>query len=100
MLYIISPMPNSMMVITDNSQNVFQMRFVLSPCTGAKEISDDIIVVDTGSTDRTKEIAKEFTTNIFNFNWIDDFAAARNFSLEKAKNEFYQWEDVPDILIL
>ena len=42
---------------------------------------DEIVVVDTGSTDRTNEIAREFGAKVFDFAWIDDFAAARNESL-------------------
>ena len=42
---------------------------------------DEIVVVDTGSTDRTKEIAREFGAKVFDFVWIDDFAAARNEAL-------------------
>ena len=41
---------------------------------------DEIVVVDTGSTDRTKEIAARFTDRIYDFQWIDDFSAARNAS--------------------
>lgn len=44
----------------------------------------EIVVVDTGSTDRTKEIAAKYTTKIFDFEWIDDFSAARNFSISQA----------------
>ena len=39
---------------------------------------DEIIVVDTGSTDRTREVAARFTRQIYSFPWRDDFAAARN----------------------
>jgi glycosyltransferase involved in cell wall biosynthesis len=39
---------------------------------------DEIVIVDTGRTDRTKEIAREFGAKVFDFVWIDDFAAARN----------------------
>ncbi len=48
----------------------------------------EIIVVDTGSTDRTKEIASKFTDRIYDFSWCDDFSAARNFSVDKADNDW------------
>ncbi|MBQ8591887.1 MAG: glycosyltransferase [Lachnospiraceae bacterium] len=48
----------------------------------------EIVVVDTGSTDRTKEIAAKYTSHIYDFTWIDDFSAARNYSLSKASNEW------------
>ena len=44
-------------------------------------IFDEIVVVDTGSVDRTREIAREFGAQVFDFAWIDDFAAARNAAL-------------------
>lgn len=46
----------------------------------------EIIYVDTGSTDRTKELAAKYTNRIYDFEWIGDFSAARNFSLEKASH--------------
>lgn len=45
-----------------------------------KDIVDEIIIIDTGSTDRTKELAKKFTDKIYDFEWINDFGAARNYS--------------------
>ncbi|GAI66169.1 unnamed protein product, partial [marine sediment metagenome] len=45
---------------------------------------DEIIIVDTGSTDSTLEIAKKYADKIFHFDWCDDFSAARNFLREKA----------------
>ena len=48
---------------------------------------DEIVVVDTGSTDRTAEIAREFGARVFDFVWIDDFAAARNAALARAKGD-------------
>lgn len=57
---------------------------------------DEIIIVDTGSTDSTKQIAKKFTNKIFDFVWIDDFASARNFSFSKATGDFIMWLDADD----
>lgn len=61
-----------------------------------KGIADEIIIVDTGSTDKTKEIAQRYTDKIYDFEWIDDFAAARNFSFSKATKEYILWLDADD----
>ena len=50
--------------------------------------ADDIVVVDTGSTDQTKAIASENGASVFDFTWIDDFSAARNFAASKAENDW------------
>ncbi len=78
------------------------MRKLLSVCIIAKNeeknlekclksvkfVADEIIVVDTGSTDKTIQIAQKYTNKIFNFEWNDDFSAARNFALDRATGEF------------
>lgn len=51
-------------------------------------LNTEIILVDTGSTDHTKEIAKGYTDKIYDFAWIQDFSAARNFSIDKAANDW------------
>ncbi len=61
------------------------------------ELDSELIIADTGSTDRTVEIAKKFTDNVFHFEWINDFAAARNFTLKKARGEWYMFIDADEI---
>lgn len=63
-----------------------------------KGIFDEIIIVDTGSKDKTKEIASKYTSKIYDFKWIDDFSAARNFSFSKATKEYIFWLDADDII--
>lgn len=53
---------------------------VLARCLDSvRDLVDEIIIVDTGSTDRTKEIAARYTSQIYDFPWESDFSAARNF---------------------
>ncbi|WNC14462.1 glycosyltransferase [Brevibacillus brevis] len=59
---------------------------------------DEIIVVDTGSTDRTLEIMKAFEVNVYKFNWINDFSAARNYSLDKATGDWIFFIDADEEL--
>ena len=48
----------------------------------------EIVVVDTGSTDKTKEIAAKYTDKLFDFVWCDDFSVARNYAVSKASNNW------------
>lgn len=62
---------------------------ILEKCLNPiKDVVDEIIIVNTGSKDKTKEIAKKFTNNIYDFKWCDDFSKARNFSISKATKEW------------
>ncbi len=63
-----------------------------------KDIVDEIIIVDTGSEDKTKDIAYRYTNKVYDFEWIDDFSAARNFSFSKATKDFILWLDADDII--
>jgi glycosyltransferase involved in cell wall biosynthesis len=56
-------------------------------------------VVDTGSVDKTREIAEKYTDKVFDFTWIDDFAAARNYSFSKATKEYCMWLDADDVIL-
>jgi len=60
---------------------------------------DEIILVDTGSSDQTKEIAGSYTDQIFDFEWIDNFSVARNFSFNQAKMDYILWLDADDVLL-
>lgn len=72
---------------------------VLGRCLSCvKDIVDEIIIVDTGSNDRTKEIASLYTDKIYDFKWIDDFAAARNYSFSKAQMDYIMWLDADDVI--
>lgn len=64
-----------------------------------KDIADEIIIVDTGSTDKTKEIVSKYTNKIYNFEWVDDFAKARNFSFSKATKDYILWLDADDVIL-
>ena len=56
----------------------------------------EIIVADTGSIDKTVEIAKKYGAKVFNFKWCDDFSAARNFSVSKARNDWILYIDADE----
>lgn len=60
---------------------------------------DEIVIVDTGSSDATKEIAARYTDRIYDFEWIDDFSAARNYAFEQATGDYLLWLDADDVLL-
>ena len=83
----------SLCMIVKNEENV------LRRCLDSiKEAMDEIIIVDTGSTDRTKEIAKEYTERVFDFTWTGSFADARNFASSKATMEYIYTADADEYL--
>ena len=63
-----------------------------------KDIMWEQIVVDTGSTDRTVEIAEKMGAKIFHFKWIDDFSAAKNYAIEQAKGNWIAFLDADEYL--
>ena len=62
------------------------------------ELVEEIIIVDTGSVDRTVEIASGYTSKVYPYLWKDDFSAARNYSFSKASMDYCMWMDADDIL--
>ncbi len=72
---------------------------VLERCLGCvKQFANEIIIIDTGSKDNTKQIAKKFTDKVYDFKWVDDFSKARNFSFSFAKCEYVMWLDADDFI--
>ena len=63
-----------------------------------KPVVDEIIVVDTGSADRTKDIATALGAKVFEFSWEDDFSAARNFSISQAKGDWILVLDADEVI--
>ncbi|MFZ2538974.1 MAG: glycosyltransferase [Oscillospiraceae bacterium] len=84
----------SLCMIVKNEENTLQR------CLDSiSDIVDEIIIVDTGSEDNTKSIALRYTKNVYDFKWIDDFSAARNYSFSKATKEYILWLDSDDVLL-
>ncbi len=72
---------------------------VLARCLDSvKGLVDEMIIVDTGSTDATKEIAARYTDKIYDFTWINDFSAARNFAFSKATCEYIYTADADEVI--
>ena len=61
-----------------------------------KNLDQEIIIVDTGSSDSTISIAQKYTDKIYHFDWINDFSAARNYAMEKAENDFVFFLDADE----
>lgn len=59
---------------------------------------DEIIIVDTGSTDRTLDIVSGYTSKVYLYPWKDDFSAARNESFSKATMDYCMWMDADDVI--
>lgn len=72
---------------------------VLKRCLDSLQgIFDEIIIVDTGSTDTTKQIAMEYTDKVYDFEWINDFSAARNYAFSKCSCDYIYSADADEIL--
>lgn len=83
----------SLCMIVKNEEKVLR-----SCLESLKDLVDEMVIVDTGSTDHTKEIAREFTPNVFDYEWQDDFAAARNFAFSKATGDYIYSADADEVI--
>lgn len=72
---------------------------VLARCLDSvADLVEEIIIVDTGSTDRTKEIAAGYTDKIYDFCWVHDFSAARNYAFSLAACDYIYSADADEVL--
>ncbi len=63
-----------------------------------QQLVDEIVIVDTGSTDRTRKIAEQFQVKLYDFPWNNDFSAARNFAIQKANSNWIIFPDADEFL--
>ncbi len=80
------------MIVKDEEQNLAKCLLNLKP------IIDEIIVVDTGSTDRTRDIALAFGSKVYDLDWSNDFSKARNYSISKASGDWIFVMDADEII--
>ena len=74
-------------------------RETLARCLDSvRDAVDEIIIVDTGSKDETREIALRYTPHVYDFSWRDDFSAARNEAFAHATCDFLMWLDADDVV--
>jgi glycosyltransferase involved in cell wall biosynthesis len=73
---------------------------VLGRCLASlAESVDEIIVVDTGSHDATRDVASRYTRHLYDFAWVQDFAAARQHAFNQAHSEWVAWVDADDVVL-
>ncbi|MDB5336757.1 MAG: wbbL 5, partial [Planctomycetaceae bacterium] len=87
-----APKLSACLIVRDNEDTI-------RPCIASiVPWVDELIVVDTGSKDRTPDIVREYGAQIFHFPWCDDFSAARNESIRHATGEWIFWMDSDDTI--
>jgi glycosyltransferase involved in cell wall biosynthesis len=64
----------------------------------AKRFADEVVLLDTGSTDRTVAVARSLGMKVYKFEWIHDFAAARNASFGKCRGRYIFWQDPDEVV--
>jgi tetratricopeptide (TPR) repeat protein len=87
------PLVSLTMIVKNEAANLARV------LESARDIADEVVVVDTGSTDRTVEIALAHGARVAHFAWIDDFSAARNFAIEQATGDWILILDGDDVAL-
>ncbi|GEM_PF-787851 len=80
------------MIVRDEENNLEKL------LPSIEGVFEEIIIVDTGSRDNTRAVAQKYNAKVFDFEWSDDFSAARNFSISKATGDYILWLDADDRL--
>jgi glycosyltransferase involved in cell wall biosynthesis len=80
------------MIVKNEAENLPRLAESVRGCY------DEWVIVDTGSTDNTKEIARSLGAVVYDFTWVDDFSAARNFAFSKITSDYGFWLDGDDVL--
>ncbi len=88
----------SLCMIVKNEIDVLE-KCILSVKEKLNKIVNDIVVVDTGSTDGTRELAEKLGCRVYDFEWVNDFSVARNFSVNKAKNNWVLILDADEYVV-
>ncbi len=88
-----APKVSLTMIVRDEEEN-------LGDCLeGVVELADEMVIVDTGSSDATRDIARHFGAKVTEFEWCDDFSAARNAALDRARGEWIFVLDADDRIL-
>jgi len=82
------------MIVKNEEKYLGECLSAIKPLLDA--VPSELIIVDTGSEDKTVEIAKSYTDKVLHFDWINDFSAARNFGLKQCKGEWFMFLDADD----
>ncbi|MGQ9569633.1 MAG: glycosyltransferase [Thermodesulfovibrionales bacterium] len=80
------------MIVKNEESYIAQCLLSVAP------VVDEMIIVDTGSTDRTKDIAKAFGAKVYDFHWTNNFAEARNYSLDHANGDWILVLDADEVI--
>ena len=85
------------MIVKNEEKNLRACLEALKPLREA--VSSELIIVDTGSEDETVQIAKEYTEKVYSYEWNKDFAAARNYGLDRAIGQWFMFLDADEQLV-
>ena len=73
-------------------------KYIAKSIDSVKDIVNEIVIIDTGSTDSTLDILKNYNVKLYNYKWENDFASARNFAINKIKSDWILFLDADEIL--